>query len=471
MINNPAGLFSQNQGIFDAKPYLELEQKMNQEHTAKGNALNKYFDNKLNSVKGDGMREQERQGFNDAYEKNAQYYKDNAKQIQKSTTAESFNFNKGINDLKSMASRSKAMNNIDKEIIKIRENPKISNVFKDPKKINDLKLHELPISDPNHVDMDLAKLAYKDPYDEKKHMMPFASIKPESNISYEPIKGDRFNRTEVKTPYLSKGDLERIRLTSMAQLRSDPSFEDQLKESAMKDPEASVRMQDRFQKEYNRPLNLQSDEDWAIAYNLELMPMNRTTKVVKDEESRTAMNADEWDRKNTITFAHQKELTNLRIASGDRRAYNIATQTGYLSDQYDKAGAENVTDEATGEVKRFLPLSKIDARDLPMMRGYKKGVTNGIDDIYVKRGKNGVAIPGFYINKDGNLEGKGGALSYRDAIKEEYINTRSNTKYKSLQGSNAKRSKEVIKAPVSSKKASAKENKVVGKTGKTIYIP
>jgi hypothetical protein len=310
--NNPAGLYSQNQGIFNSRPYMLHEQQVQAQKAARDEALNKYYQDLPNRINGAGLDQGDIQGLDNRRNELNKYWVENAAQIKKGNTPEAYNYKKIVSDTFGYVEKGKdKIKNLD-AFNKLRNSKDFSHLNKNKEAIEKLRLGTLPMDDPMYSFLDARGMAIplKD-FDNAAYIKKFDRIKPSpKEPRYEAIQGDKFKRLEITDKEFTADKLFAIHTVAVKELDDNPSFEKHIKEKIVGDPSfAQV-----FEKHYgHKP---ETDGDFATAYTLSQMDLTPTQKPVTNTQAiQTAQNI-ESDRRAARNQQYSLEKINANIKNG-----------------------------------------------------------------------------------------------------------------------------------------------------------
>src|ERR1044072_2143138 len=147
--------------VFNQQPYLAFYERQAAKKQAKEDALDNYFRDLGKNVTSTGMRSQDVPSLMGKYKEWQDFYGQNKSAILNpkldNGKAYSEYMNRYQDQLGTISASKEALKSMD-EIGKMKLNPKMSYVFDDPKFMDDVQKHELPIDDPNRVGINLATI-------------------------------------------------------------------------------------------------------------------------------------------------------------------------------------------------------------------------------------------------------------------------------------------------------------------------
>jgi len=280
MLQNPSNLYSGGQGILrdnvvDYVTNLELKKR------AREDALDKYYGGLPQTVNDKGVRDQEIPILHEAKNRIQQYWMQNRDDIRKGNTPAAFNYGKMFREAQGLVQESKNRAATAEKLAKLRGNPKFDYIFRDPKLVEQIDMHERPVGAEGATGINFDQITLPPPpFDQQKYRQGLKDIKPEYDITYEANPQDKFSKFEVKTPKLNQEQKNRVVQYAASQLYNDPSFEDEIKVKVKSDPTLAPALQKRFQAEFGRDIS--SDADLATAYTLNTLPFPTERKMVSD---------------------------------------------------------------------------------------------------------------------------------------------------------------------------------------------
>jgi hypothetical protein len=151
--------------VFDQRPFLQFYEQQMARKQAKDDALDNYFRDLNKNVTSAGMRSQDVSSLLKKQQDAQQYYFQNKAQIlnpKLDNGAAYSEYQARHQDMLGLIDQSKEAAKSMDEIGKMKLNPQMSYIFEDPKFMDQLRSHELPIGDPNRKGITLASLTVPD---------------------------------------------------------------------------------------------------------------------------------------------------------------------------------------------------------------------------------------------------------------------------------------------------------------------
>lgn len=283
-IQNPSSLYSGGQGILRDN-VVDYVTAIENRRKAQEDALDKYYGNLPMTVNAKGVRDQEIPILHEAKNKIQQYWMANRDEIRKGNTPAAYNYGKMFREAQGLVQESKNRASTADKLAKLRGNPKYDYIFRDPKLIEQIDLHERPIGTEGAIGINFDQITLPPPpFDQQKYRQGLADIKPEYDITYEPNPQDKFSKFEVKTPKLNEEQLKRVAQYAATELYNNPSFADEIKFKIKGDPNIAPILQKTFQDKFGR--GIENDADLATAYTLNTLPFPIQRKPVSDYKAK-----------------------------------------------------------------------------------------------------------------------------------------------------------------------------------------
>ena len=308
---NPAGLYSQNEGIFNARPYVQHEQELQAKQAAKDNAISDYYEALPNKVNGAGLAYEDVEGLSNLANKNRQFWIQNSKAINKGLTPENANYMQAIRD--SHAYIEKGKDKV-KELNlgnQLRQKKGFEYLNNDKGFTDALASGSLPINDPNYKPFKSSAFEIpRSPYDINKNNKFYDAIKPDmTDVTYEPIEGSKIQQTEVRTPKLNIDQFNKVHQQATSELYDDDRVGTYVKGWLDKNPDQLPLMNKVFEKSSGHPIRPYSDGDAVTAYRLLNMGMAATSKTVPNAQG--AYDQKLADKRKDATTAFGRSLVKI----------------------------------------------------------------------------------------------------------------------------------------------------------------
>jgi len=323
-IQNHPGLYQAGNVKFDATPTVNLYAQLMQRKQAKEEALDEYDRQRLTNINDKGVRDRDREGFDNRINNIRTYYNQNKDKIRKAGTAEAYEYEKMFRDVSSYVNQSKERTaKQDAAINFYQEKLKQDGVVPDDY-MTDLEINDRGIDEQGSQSFDLKKwLSMPKPYDREKSNKPYNSIKRVPGQPFtEPISGNKLRVNEVVEEKFDKAGLEQIQFMAANDFENSYSFREEVKKE-FSDPVKRVEMAKTF-KQING-VDPASMDDYAFAYKMqELQPVVRKVKQIDNKEA-------VMDKAANIALSRQKIMEAIKQGNrkelvGIRRAFQVADQ-------------------------------------------------------------------------------------------------------------------------------------------------
>lgn len=309
---NPAGLYSQNEGIFNARPYVQHEEQLQAHQEAKDQANEDFYRNLPNTINDKGLRDIDVPGVNQARNNLSQYFIQNKKSILKGNTAESYNYQKQIRDLQGNVQEGLNASKISNQIAGYKLDRTKADMFYGPEKDEDQRLHNLSVFDPNRKGIDLTNFTAApktwDDADElarKNYMGTYkaSSFEPKTRI-LDP--NDPTKDQIVSHPVFTDGQFNQMKLKSLYDYNGKLSYKNMV-DKISADPAQKAILGQIYQ-EYNKGAAPVSQSDYAFATDLAKLtaPVQKESEVTNGQRRIDAANA-ESDRRGVIRQGYKQQ--------------------------------------------------------------------------------------------------------------------------------------------------------------------
>ncbi len=289
---NPPQLFTEGK-VNLTNPYFNTILQHQAKKQARGEAIDKYYQNLPNTINDKGVRDQEIEGLNSRRNQIFEFGQKNKEALQNpklDNGAARFNLDKMFREAQGYAMESKNRSATAMNLAKLRGNPKYDYIFRDPKLIEQIDAHEKPVDDPNSKAINFDQLTLPQaPFDPQKYLKGFGDIKYDYKTSTAPNPQDKYTLIETKTPQLGQDAKEAIYHRATEALIDNPSFEDHIKKALDQDPSLIGKIQDTFKENYGRDINpATADHDIAAAFTiLGLSHAGSRGRTIPNTEART----------------------------------------------------------------------------------------------------------------------------------------------------------------------------------------
>jgi hypothetical protein len=298
-IRNPPDLYNGAAVVFNGMPYLQFELRKEAEKKAKNEALDEYYQKLPSTINDAGVRDEERVVITQQKLPELQRHwlenKDKIKNPKLDGGVSQLKHEKMFRDIQDITERSKSAAKTQLELGKMRFDPKMSYVFDDDEVMDEIRRHQLPLTDPEHRTIDLLKLTSPAaPFEQSGYLKQFDKL-PMKPLAPEVVKNKDFTQTITQKYAYDTQGLDAIQNMAATQFKNDKSFRSFVKKE-LDNPETLKELQQIFQEKFKRPL--QSYEDMATAYTIKSLPEKvDAPKIV-----------DDWEARDNRNFQQQRQL-------------------------------------------------------------------------------------------------------------------------------------------------------------------
>jgi hypothetical protein len=176
-LRNSPDIYSGGNVVFDSTPSTNLYAQLMAKKQAKDEAIDEYYKKLPNTLNGAGMRDNDREGFDEGLAKAQQYWMQNRDKIRKGNTPEAFNYEQIFRELGTGVQNSKNAAKTDLELGKMRFNKENGYIFEDPDFMETQRQHTLPVWDKSHKAIDLGTVTLPTaPFDQEQQDKLWASV-------------------------------------------------------------------------------------------------------------------------------------------------------------------------------------------------------------------------------------------------------------------------------------------------------
>lgn len=331
IVNDPR-LYSGGSAILDSTPSVNLYANLLAKKQAKMDALDEYDKKRLDTVNPNGVRDNDREGFDGRIGQLRSFYNQYKDNIRKGGTPESFAYEKMFRDVSRFINESKERTAKRDAALKLyQERLKLDGRVPD-ELITDLAENDAAIDAITGVEketgavrrsrsLDLNKwLSQPKPFNQQTYLKSFADVKrTPGQPTYTPIEGQPLKMTETIEEKFDEGGKQVIAARAADKYQNSYSFAEQVK-AEFADPIARKRLEETFKKEFGT--NPSQPEDYATAFTMELLqPSSVKTKAVDNKNAIMDRNFADWIKKNNITSAQAYQRT-LIARQGATSGYN-----------------------------------------------------------------------------------------------------------------------------------------------------
>jgi hypothetical protein len=146
---------------FDATPYVNFAIGLMAKKKAEDDALTQYYEKLPSTINEAGMRDQDREPFMQGMNQVSQFWKQNKDAIKNPRIdggAAQYNYEKMLRSQKELVEKSKNAAKTGLELGKLKFNKDFNYVFDDPKIMENVQQHDLPINHPDHKPLDIYEM-------------------------------------------------------------------------------------------------------------------------------------------------------------------------------------------------------------------------------------------------------------------------------------------------------------------------
>lgn len=283
-IHNPNNLFSGGAVVFNPLPYQQLTQSILAKQQAKQDAMDKYQQSRISSVNDKGLRDIDRQGFDDRVLGLQQYYQANKDKILRGNTPESFNFEKMYRDSRDYVAKSQDLNARHEAAMGFYNNKlKIDQRLPDDFMV-EVHKNDLPIDHPDTTPFDITKWSSTPPpFDADKYAKEFENIKRTPSAPTYQKTDNPFKKNEITVEKFDDKGKDTIAARAIDKYNNSYSFSTEV-QNEIQNPVTRKKLSDLFTQEYG--VEPKSPTDFAIAKTMEIIqPSITKQKTVDDQEA------------------------------------------------------------------------------------------------------------------------------------------------------------------------------------------
>jgi hypothetical protein len=301
LLNDPR-LYTGGSERINLQPHVALYAKLKEREQAKNEAFDEYIRNLNKNVNPAGMRNQEREVFEEKLKNWQQFGIQNREALRnprKDNGMASMQFQAGYQDLMNLISESKTREEGKRPVIPLMLDPdkrdRMGEEF-----LTEISAHDAPLyvrgengqwtRNPNSRTIDITRLNFEPkPFDQSKYFSEISTVKPsKSSQSVKDIPGLKEEITTTTT--FSPEDYDKLSTIAVGRLASDKSFRPFLKTLNQAD------FNETFKKVYGR--DIQNEGDLAAAYTIKLAEHTQTKTEVKDDKREQGLELERIRNKN-----------------------------------------------------------------------------------------------------------------------------------------------------------------------------
>jgi len=325
-LQNDPRLYSGGSQVVDMRPHTMLYAQLKAREQAKNEAFDDYIRNLNKNVNSAGMRNQEREVFEDKLRQWQDYGLKNRESLRnprKDNGAASMQFQAGYQDLQNLIAESKTREEGKKPIIPLMLDPDKRDRMDDGF-MEEISYHDAPLyvrgedgqwtRNPQSRTLDLGRLSFEPkPFDQGKFSQSLDDIKA-SQSSQVVNKLPNLKEEIVTTSIFSPEDKEVVAYRAIGQYGQDKSFKKFIKDLAPEERQALAQL---YEAEFKQPAT--DDAHLAAAYGLKIKQEGSTTKKVNDDNYAQSVSLE------GIKNANRKALLKMRdkMKKDDVKANNL----------------------------------------------------------------------------------------------------------------------------------------------------
>lgn len=273
-VQNDPRMYSAGAVALNSQPSVNMYAQLLARKQAKFDAMDAYQRDRISKVNDKGLRDIDRQLFDNSLSEIYGNYTTNKDKILKGGNKEAFEYETKWRTPKEILSKSQVSAATHEAAMKLyNERFKRKDVM--PKGfMEELALNDLPVDDPNYKLFDLKKWVQDPPpLNMPSFLKNFSGIEREG-VRYDDIPEQPLKQNEVR--YFKDGSLSAIKFIAANIRDEDYGFATQL-EKEYEDPVARKKMIDVFTKAYGTPPATM--DDYAAAFALETLQLEKAKPV------------------------------------------------------------------------------------------------------------------------------------------------------------------------------------------------
>jgi len=322
-VRNPAGLYSENQGIFNSTPYTQYALQKQ----AKEEALDKYYADLPKTINSAGMRVKDIGGFMNKINGVRDYYQKNRAAIKNprldngkaQSTYQSMNTDASmdVNKSKDRAIREKAA--LDFHQGKLKQDERVPEDFWNDLNENAASIYE----NPDYKGFDVQKWAQAPPaFHQDKFIQKFKDVTPQVvGVKYEAIPDNPLKQMEVTIKQFTPDQKQAIKARATDEYQNSYSFSNSVLED-LANPEKKLQLEQVYADQFGAEPKTKNEYAAAKAIQLlqndlvskkpidNLEEINRRKKA--EENARDLRNFEQQKIIQAIGKANSKELIDYR---------------------------------------------------------------------------------------------------------------------------------------------------------------
>jgi len=267
---NDPRLYSGGNVEFDSTPTVNLYGNLLAKRQAKMDALDQYDRARINNINPQGLRDVDRQGFDQRLSNVQAFYNLNKDKIRKGTTPEAFEYEKILRDVSGYVNQSKERTAKQDMAMKLyQDRLKQDGVVPDDF-ITELHLNDKGVDEDGSISFDGVKwLSQPKPFNQQTFLKGFGDIKRnKSKVYTEPLKGNDLRLSEITELGFDDEGKQVIASRAADKFENSYSFRSQV-QNEIKDPVRRAALANVFKSQYGVDPSI--PEDYATAYSMELI--------------------------------------------------------------------------------------------------------------------------------------------------------------------------------------------------------
>jgi len=284
IINDPR-LYSAGAVTFDATPSTNLYGQLMAKKQAKMEALDEYDRQRINNVNPQGVRDVDRQKFDQLLDEIRGYYNTNKDKIRKGNSSEAYQYEKMFRDVNQFVNQSKERTAKQDAAIKFYQDKLKQDGIVPDDYMTELAMNDKPIDDEGSATFNLTKwLSSPKPFNSQNYLKKFADIKrTPGTATYKPIDGQPLSQTETIEEKFTPESKSVIAARAANDFENSYSFRSQV-QNEIKDPVRRGQLANLFKNEFG--VDASQPEDYATAFTIEMMqPTMVKSKSVPNKEA------------------------------------------------------------------------------------------------------------------------------------------------------------------------------------------
>ena len=432
-VHNPSGLYTAGAERFNSQPTVSLYANLLARKQAKIDALDQYDMKRINSINDAGLRDKDRQAFDQQLQDLRGHYNTSKDKIRKGNTPEAYEYEKKIRDIGSFVNASKERTAKQESAMKFyQERLKQDGVVPDDF-IAELDMNDKGLAEENSQTFNLNKwLQSPKPFNQKTYLNSFADIKRTPQAPrYEKVAGNPLKETEIIDETFDDGGKRVIHARAADKYENSYSFRSQV-QNEVKDPIRRKQLGELFKNEFG--VDPAMPEDYATAYTMELL-QPKISKVKSEYDKGAVMDRQENFREKMFRIAesgrnYRASLNRVRPNLGDYDILSlydpkvqeievevpVGQQTWWNGQKVEKKKVNVIyTKDIDGNDEKYFegadPISGKDGRTYYIRRddGNYEGANNKViqrTTAAIKFMGNPAAYKGGILNKDGGATQK-----------------------------------------------------------------